>query len=655
MCGIAGFIHFESTPLDSSSHILDLMCESVRHRGPEASGKWKGPHKNIHLGHQRLKILDVSELGAQPMVSTCGRYVLTFNGEIYNYPELKRELGELGHRFRGNSDTEVLLAAFQAWGVDKTLPKLNGMFAFGLWDEAQQKLTLGRDRMGEKPLYYGYVGNHFIFGSELKPFMVFAREANEKLIISLKALGLYFRHQYVPSPFSIFEGISKLPPGDYAVVGIKRESPVVKSYWSLESVLAGPEITDYAQAKKQLRTLLADSVKKRMLSEVPLGAFLSGGVDSSLIVALMQENASQPVKTFSLGFEEAEYNEAPEAKRTSEFLKTDHTEMILTKADCLALIPKIGEIYDEPLADSSQIPTWLVSSFAKKSVTVALSGDGGDEVFGGYDRYRALLLISQLKKRIPNLLSLPALDLLKRFSSNSRFLGRLELLRRTAKQADQEIYSEVMSYWSCPEELMTDGWSFASSPLEKSWGRRKEISLLRKMLFVDQKHFLPDNILAKLDRASMSVALETRVPFLDHRIVEFAERLPDKFLVGAFQSKKILKDIYLEYFPKSFLQSKKKGFSIPLGEWLRNELRDWVESVLSKSTLESSGLLESSVATEKWKSFLNGEPRAEYQVWSLMMFQLWYQNFQETLSRSSAFSKGPAMNLGRVSEKGRIL
>jgi asparagine synthase (glutamine-hydrolysing) len=560
----------------------------------------------------------------------------------------------LGHSFRGQSDTEVLLNAIQAWGIEKTLPKLNGMFAFGLWDEEKQKLFLSRDRLGEKPLYYGYIGNQFVFGSELKPFMVFAKERGEKLIISLKALGLYFRHQYVPSPYSIFEGVSKLPPGSFAVVGVKKESPSVRTYWSLEDISALPKINSYEEATRQLEELLIDSVKKRMLSEVPLGAFLSGGVDSSIIVALMQKSSSEKVKTFSIGFHEDEFNEANEAKRFAEFLNTDHHEMILGKKECLEIIPKMGQIYDEPLADSSQIPTWLVSQFAKKSVTVALSGDGGDEIFGGYDRYRSLLWVSQWKQKVPAVFLVPLLELVRKLGRNPRFSGRIEMLKRTAKQADQELYSEVMTYWNCPEDLLVDGWSYANSPLEKSWGRKKEMSLLRKMLFVDQKHFLPDNILAKLDRASMNVALETRVPFLDHRIVEFSTRLSDEFLVSAFKSKRILKNLFVKHFPASFLQKKKRGFSIPLGQWLSTDLKEWAESILSPTALASSGLIDPQVAKDKWKTFIAGEPRAEYQVWPLIIFQLWYQNFQETLCRPSSFSESPRVELRGESEKGRV-
>jgi asparagine synthase (glutamine-hydrolysing) len=656
MCGFAGFLTNNTNALANAEAIANAMALTIGHRGPDDGGVWFDDQAGIALAHRRLSILDLSPAGHQPMASKNNRYVIAFNGEIYNHLELRRELEMMPHtssitpkvvaaiNWRGHSDTETLLAGFEAWGVEATLKKTVGMFAISLWDKEEKVLTLARDRMGEKPLYYGFQNNAFLFGSELKALKVHPEFLSE---IDRDVLCLYLRHCYIPAPYSIYKGIKKLLPGTYVQVrlGDDANSPSLtpKSYWNMEEVVArggdNPFIGSDEQAVHALDSQLKQSIGLQMMADVPLGAFLSGGVDSSAVVALMQTQSSRPVKTFSIGFNEAGYNEAGYAKAVAKHLGTDHTELYVSAAEAMGVIPLLGKMYDEPFADSSQIPTFLVSQMARQHVTVSLSGDGGDELFGGYNRYlladkwqkieRVPFFLRKMTGHLIETLSPSAWDavfnqltLIKTFPSNMG--AKLQKLAKRLEKVDgtQALYYSLVSEIDFPEQIVLG----AKEP--QTWLTQVGVKTLfqdprQQMMFLDAMTYLPDDILVKVDRAAMANSLETRVPFLDHRVVELASRLPMNMKIRDGETKWLLRQVLYQYVPKELIERSKAGFGIPLAEWLRGPLKGWVESLIDEKRLAKEGYFNVQYVRDLWNAHLSGRCNHQSLLWSLLMFQAW--------------------------------
>lgn len=622
MCGIVGL--FRPGGADWSG-LIEQMAQSIAHRGPDSDGYWGDPDAGIAFGHRRLAILDLSPQGYQPMHSASGRYVITFNGEIYNYQHLRAQLPQV--QWRGTSDTEVILAAVEAWGVTKTLEQMVGMFAFGLWDRQERTLYLGRDRLGEKPLYYGWVGDSFWFGSELKPL---ACHPNWTPRINRDALALFMKYNCIPAPHTIYEGVFKLPPAHFLKVDGEPQA-----YWSAKTVAETPISRD--EAIEALEILLKEAVVHQMIADVPLGAFLSGGLDSSTIVALMQAQSNRPVKTFSVGFTEKKYDEAPFASAVARHLQTDHTEVYVTPQEALAVIPQLPTIYDEPFADSSQIPTFLISQVARQQVTVALSGDGGDELFGGYTRYPRTRRLYNRMQYIPNglqkglsqlLLKMPAkawdslAGLETHFpglpvNTSRRIRHLLQLLPLTHPE---DLYDTLVAHWQDEVVLGAKLPPLAANNAE-NWLKTPDV--IRKIMYLDLVAYLPDDLLVKMDRASMAVSLEVRAPLLDHRVVEFAQGLPLSFKIRHGESKWLLRQVLYKYVPSELVNRPKMGFSIPLERWLGAELRDWAENLLDQRRLEQDGILNAALIHDIWTQFLNGKVGFTFYLWDVLMFQAW--------------------------------
>ena len=654
MCGIAGLFGRLRPELAS---IVEKMVASIRYRGPDDSGVWCDERVGIGLGHARLSILDLSPEGHQPMVSASGRYVIVFNGEIYNHLELRRELGDFSpppsfnqrergaRHWRGHSDTETLLASVEAWGIEATLKKSVGMFAIALWDRVERVLTLARDRMGEKPLYYGWQGDTFLFGSELKALKVHPAFQGE---IDRGSLALMLRHNYIPAPYSIYKGIRKLPPGTYLNLMLgKREGELVH-YWSVREVAEQGQAQPFAgsetEAIKTLETHLLESIGLQMIADVPLGAFLSGGIDSSTVVALMQAQSSRPVKTFTIGFHEEGYDEAPHAKSVARHLGTEHTELYVMPKEAMSVIPRLPALYDEPFSDSSQIPTFLVSELARRHVTVSLSGDGGDELFGGYNRYfwathiwrRVGWAPQPLRAALAGaLMALPPSAWNGLFRGLSRFLpvgwryanpgDKLHKLAEVlAVRTPEEIYLDLVSHWKQPTEVvrgthepptvLTDPARWADLP-----------DFEQRMMYLDQMTYLPDDILTKVDRAAMGVSLETRVPFLDHRLVEFAWSLPLAMKIHDGQGKWLLRQVLNGHVPKGLMERPKMGFGVPIDVWLRGSLKGWAEELLDEARLQREGYFNPRPIREKWAEHLTGRRNWSYYLWDVLMFQAWLE------------------------------
>ncbi|MDF5733667.1 MAG: asparagine synthase (glutamine-hydrolyzing), partial [Rhizonema sp. PD38] len=610
MCGIIGFwnlsLHLSTDQLQAS---VQRMSNTLLHRGPDDGGSWVDSDMGIALGHRRLAIVDLSPFGHQPMVSADDRYVIVFNGEVYNFLELQRQLESLGHKFRGHSDTEVMLASFSQWGLDEAIKRFNGMFAFALWDRQERVLHLGRDRLGEKPLYYGWIGQTFLFGSELKALKAHPNFQNE---INRDALALFLRYNYVPAPYSIYKGIYKLPPGTVLTWNGVDSCSTPVPYWSAKETaqlgVADPFTGSKLEAVAQLEVLLKDAVGLRMVADVPLGAFLSGGIDSSTVVALMQAQSSQPVKTFSIGFYESAYNEAHHAKAVAQHLGTDHTELYVTSEDALAVIPKLSMLYDEPFSDCSQIPTFMVAQLARRHVTVSLSGDGGDELFAGYNRYFWGRSIWQKIGWIPPMLRQTAARALTSLSPQNWDYGlthfnallpsklrqssyghKLYTLAEILTVPDAEtMYTKLVSHCKKPEALVIGG-SEPSVTLNDHSCWEKLPDFTQNMMYLDTVSYLPDDILVKVDRASMGVSLEGRIPLLDHRVVEFAWRVPLSMKISNGQGKWLLRQVLYKYVPKELIERPKMGFGIPIASWLRGPLRDWAEALLNEARLHKEG------------------------------------------------------------------
>lgn len=655
MCGIAGFLspHRSLSAFEIES-IAKCMTATLMHRGPDDSGLWIDAGQGIALGHRRLSIIDLSPEGHQPMHSHCGRYVIVFNGEIYNYVTLLRsQLSAKGHTFKSSSDTEVLLTAISTWGLESTLEQINGMFAFGLWDKQEKKLTLVRDRLGKKPLYIGWVAGSFVFGSELKALRAFPGFANE---VDRNALTLYLRHNCIPAPYSIYKGIYKLPPATSLTLNrdlalhshdLTDVAKAIRPYWSpkqvYESGLSHPIAKSEDDIISDLDQLLREAVASRMISDVPLGAFLSGGIDSSLVVAMMQAQSKQPVKTFSVGFQETGHNEAVDAKKVAEFLGTEHYELYLSPQDALDVVPKLPFLYDEPFADSSQIPTYLVSKFAREHVTVALSGDGGDELFGGYNRYAWAPDIWGKMSYCPLPLREAGSDALGMLSPSvlSRVAGLLNIKHRTpadklqkvAKflraQTQGEAYKSLISHWDQPAAVVIGG-TEPATVLKDLDDTIAQFGFATGMMYLDLVTYLPDDILVKVDRASMGVSLEARAPLLDYRVTEFAARVPLNMKIRAKQGKYILRKLLYRYIPQELVERPKMGFELPIAEWLRGPLRDWAESLLDETRLKQEGYFTPAPIRQKWMEHLAGQRNWQFLLWDILMFQAWLETWKGT-------------------------
>lgn len=634
MCGIAGFLSAHPEPRDPQ-RILDAMIASVAHRGPDDCGVWFDRDAGIGLGHRRLSIVDLSADGHQPMVSASQRYVIVFNGEIYNFRDLGAELATLGHRFRGHSDTEVLLAAIESWGLERTLKRCNGMFALALWDREDRLLHLARDRIGKKPLYYGWIGPTLAFGSELKTFFAHPDFA---LDVDAGSLSLFLRHGYVPGPWSILKRVFKLPPGswltlrasDAASHGANHDPQTApQRYWDTRQViaaaLADPIRDGVDECMNALDALLRDAVATRLYADVPLGAFLSGGIDSSLVVALTQAQSTRPVQTFSIGFHESKHDEAPQARAVANHLGTDHTELYVTGESALELVPELPRLFDEPFADSSQIPTFLVARLARQSVKVALSGDGGDELFAGYVRYQRALRVWNLRNAVPR----PARHLMaKLLHAHADREARVSKLAKVAAelqaQSPAEVYLNRMSRWRRPQAVVPGGTEHPT-PFTSEGLRLQSDDVAHSLMYLDLVTYLPEDILAKVDRATMAVGLEARAPLLDYRVIELAFRMPIAYKLRDRQQKWLLRQLLRRYLPDALIDRPKTGFGAPVSVWLRGPLRSWAQTLLDPARLQHEGFLAPAPVTVIWNEFLAGQRKWHTHLWNVLMFQAWLE------------------------------
>lgn len=644
MCGIAGFIDFsEARSAPQLTDALSVMTDSLVHRGPDDRGLWVDEKTGVALGQRRLSIIDLSPLGHQPMVSADERRVIIFNGEIYNFPTMRKAVEAKGTKLRGGSDTEVLLEYITLFGVDAALREANGMFAFALWDKKECSITLARDRFGQKPLYLGFHGKRFFFASELKAIKAHPETA---LSINAACLPLFLRHNYIPAPYSIYEGIEKLPAGHVITLDCADMATAKKSesspYWSAidaaEEGLDNPLTGSFDESVAELEEILTDAVKSCMIADVPLGGFLSGGVDSSAVIALMQSVSDKPVHSFSIGFNVPGYNEAEHAAKVAQHLGTHHTELYLEEKDALNVVPSLPHLYDEPFADSSQIPTHLVCKMARKHVTVALSGDGGDEFFGGYSRY----FLSNKIAGIPPLLRKGIGHGLGLFPAG--FYGGLNGLRPgTGTRAQrlvnllkaggrEEMYLRLISQWDKPNkialnkpDLPTAVNDFGNWPLAgKSFGSDSE-KYIQQMMLIDAISYMSGDILAKVDRAAMGVSLETRVPLLDHRVFETAWRIPFAHKVAGGTGKNVLRHLLYKHVPREIIDRPKMGFGVPIGQWLRSELKDWAGDLLSPEVLKKQNYLDADMIAQTFDTHLSGKADLHYPLWTVLMFQAWLQ------------------------------
>ncbi|MFZ4596402.1 MAG: asparagine synthase (glutamine-hydrolyzing), partial [Verrucomicrobiaceae bacterium] len=639
MCGLAGFFGPATRNDADLSAIAQRMNDTIYLRGPDSHGVWSDQAHGLALGHRRLSILDLSPEGHQPMVSSNGRFIIVFNGEVYNFRDLRAELEAAGHAFRGHSDTEIMLAAFCQWGVQAATKRFNGMFAFAVWDRDEKLLHLGRDRLGEKPLYYGWMPDGtLLFGSELKALKAhpsFQGDINRDAIAGLLKLN------YIADPHSIYQGIYKLPPATLLTWDGSSARPKPEHYWDLkvvaEASIQDPYRGSEQEAISELEALLKDAVGIRMVSDVPLGAFLSGGIDSSTIVALMQAQSSKPVRTFTIGFHEKNFNEAGFAKKVAQHLGTDHTELYISPRETLDVIPKLPTMYDEPFSDYSQIPTFLVCQMARQHVTVALSGDAGDELFSGYERYfvgRSLWNkisalpgwgrkataggLTLMSARTLNTLIEPFKKLLPAKYHHVSVGDKLHKLAEVLRVSEPvDMYQNLVSHWKHPEQVVINGREPITALTDNSnWPRVPDFT--HRMMHLDMETYLPGDILTKVDRASMGVSLEGRIPLLDPRVIEFAWRIPLSMKVKGGQGKWLLRQVLYKHVPQKLIDRPKMGFSVPIGEWLRGELRDWAEALLDESRLKREGYFHPAPIREKWHEHLEGSRNWQYYLWDVL-------------------------------------
>lgn len=651
MCRIAGFWDPRLNNISYWEEVIIAMRDSMTYGGPDDAGYYLDPESGLALGHRRLAILDLSPLGHQPMFSSSGRFGIVYNGEVYNYKAIAKELEAKGRIFKGTSDTEVILEAIEEWGIEKTVNQFIGMFALAVWDSQEKILFLVRDRLGIKPLYYGWIKDALVFASELKAFRAYPGFTPS---IDREVLGLFFRHNYVPGPYSIYKNIWKLMPG--RILPINRTSLETKqltpsSYWTAAEIIQKGQEDPYKgsldEAEEELEALLSDAIRLRLISDVPLGAFLSGGIDSSTVVSLMQVSSNAVVRTFSIGFDQAAYNEAPYAKSVANHLGTDHTELYVTEKEAQGIIPLLASMYDEPFADSSQIPTYILSKLTRQHVTVSLSGDGGDELFCGYDRYMWGEEIWEKMSWMPPWMKRALRTLLVSVSPSNwdhvsaRLSKFLPVFLKTSRPGDRvhklaeallfsnrtELYHWLVSHWRDPLSLVKGMNQEPPTAFNNNGHNLSLDEFIQEMQFLDLITYLPDDILTKVDRASMAVALEARVPLLDHRIVELAWRLPLHFKFQNGTGKWILRKILDKYVPQKLIDRPKMGFGIPIDFWLRGPLKDWAEDLLSEDRIKREGYLNHKIVSCKWQEHFSGKRDWQYLLWDVLMWESWLETW----------------------------
>ena len=664
MCGIAGIYRPGGLERGDAERHVWAMARALAHRGPDDEGAWADAEAGIALGHRRLSIVDLSPLGHQPMASSCGRWLITYNGEIYNHLDLRLVLETKGRRFRGRSDTEVLAEAVAEWGVRGAVERCNGMFALGAWDRDERVLWLARDRAGEKPLYYGWAGRTFLFGSELKALRAHPAFRGE---VDPGALALYLHRRCVPAPHSIYRGVCKLPPGTLvAVRGLGETGP--EPYWDpcerFEAATRDPFRGGEAEAVAELDALLRDAVRIRMEADVPLGALLSGGVDSSLVVALMQAQGARPVRTFTIGFGEPRYDEAGHARAVAAHLGTDHTELYVSPADVLDVIPRLPEVYDEPFADASQVPTVLVAALARRHVTVALSGDGGDELFGGYDHYRWAHRAWTAFGWAPGWMRSGAAHALRALPERGWDALLRPLAGRSGRRTPGQRVHQLAEMLAAPDAralfhwLVSDLRSGAAGVVRGAtakadrtdldpWPRRGDPR--ERMMVRDFAAGLPDDMLVKVDRATMAVGLEGRMPLLDPRVAELAWRLPVGMKIRGREGKRVLRRLLYRHVPRSLVDRPKMGFCAPVDEWLRGPLREWAEHLLSERRLREEGVFDLRPVRRRWEEHVTGARDWRFDLWSVLMFQAWHEH-----ARSAALSSEHATDAASAPSPGSL-
>ncbi len=638
MCGVTGLWSLAADHVDGALRdVVARMTDTLVHRGPDSSGIWIDAQAGVALGHRRLAIIDLSEAGHQPMVSPDGRFVISYNGEVYNFAALRAELEDAGERFRGGSDTEVLLAACARWGVESAVRRFVGMFVFALWDRVERRIHLVRDRLGIKPLYWSLRDGLLLFGSELKALR---GHPDCPVEVNRAALASFMRHNYVPAPLSIYMHVAKLRPGH--IITVDGDGSVSdRAYWdALDAAAQGMssrQALDERECMQALEELLRDAVRCRMVADVPLGAFLSGGIDSSLVVALMQAQSDRPVRTFSIGFREAGFNEAHHAMAVARHLGTDHTELYVEPQHALDVIPRLPEWFDEPFADSSQIPTYLVSELTRAHVTVSLSGDGGDELFAGYNRYLHAVSIMHGAAGFPAWSRAGLAGMLRAIPPRMWDAGfrlvpgrwrppqagdKVHKLAALLQQTREGVYRGLVSHWQDPGQLVPHGEEARGVLWDEALGRRFT-DPVEHMQYLDTVTYLPDDILTKVDRASMAVSLEARVPLIDHRVVELSWRLPARLKIRDGVTKWALRQVLYEHVPAALIDRPKMGFGVPIDHWLRGPLRDWAEDLLDPHDLEQDGFLRQGPIREKWDAHLSGRQNWQYLLWNVLMFQAW--------------------------------